>query len=279
MSLISRSALLLFTSIFSFALIGCDDSSSISQNREDKKIEIIIATSSEPAPFTTMDSNGNQTGYDIDVVKAIFKHLPQYEIKFETTEFSSVLAGLDSERYQVGANNFAMNEKRKEKYFYTDPIFSNQYVIVTPLNSEISKFEDLSGKKTEVTPGLNYATAMERYNQQNPDKKILINYTEADLLATFQRVESGLFDFQLVDKAMVLQFIRKHHLKLKITELNQDDVARIGAPYSYLLVSRGSKGEKLTQDINYGIAKIIEDGTLSQISNHYFGDDFSPKKQ
>lgn len=257
-------------------LSGCDNKQNSSEQISKKKI--VIATSGEPSPFTTVNSKGELIGYDIDVVKAIFAELPQYQISFEITEFTSVLAGLDADRYQVGANNFAMNEQRKEKYFYTDPIFLNQYVIaVKSDDNRINSFKDLHGKSTETTPGLNYSTALEQYNQQNPNNPINIDYSEADLLALLQHVESGKYDFQLVDRAMLQQFIDQHQLKLKSIELSAEDSARIGLPYSYLLVSKSGQGEQLTQDLNQGIKNIIHNGKLAEISYHYFNADYSPK--
>ncbi len=51
------------------------------------------------------------------------------KLSFKKTEFPSVLAGLDSGMYQLGANNFAANKERQEKYIYSDPIIANQFVI------------------------------------------------------------------------------------------------------------------------------------------------------
>lgn len=257
-------------------LSGCDNQTKESISAEKEKI--IIATSGSPSPFTTVNDEGQLIGYDIDVVKAIFSQLPQYQISFEITEFPSVLAGLDSQRYQVGANNYAMNEKRKEKYYYSDPIFVNQYVIaVAKNNNSINNFHDLKGKSTEVTPGLNYATALELYNQQIASDPVKIDYSEADLLPVLQHVESGQYDFQLIDRVMLSQFIQEHHLNLKSIELSKADSERIGSPYSYLLISKDAKGEQLTKDINKAIQKIINNGELSKISHHYFNADYSPK--
>ncbi len=271
---IKRFYTLLLASIL--LVTGCDKS----QPQEDNggKKHIVIATSGSPSPFVTVNKNGELSGYDIDVAKAIFAELPQYSISFEITEFPSVLAGLDSDRYQVGANNFAMNEQRKEKYFYTDPIFLNQYVIAVRADDQTIKgFQDLKGKSTETPPGLNYTTALENFNQANQDNPVKIQYSEADLLPVLQNVANGKYDFQLIDRAMLELFIKQYNLKLKVIELSKEDNVRIGSPYSYLLVSKGNQGAELTQNINQGIKKIIQNGKLAKISQQYFGADYSPK--
>jgi len=265
----------------SFAIVGCgqkSDANSSKSSTEQAKKKIIVATGGMPKPFSFVDSNNNVTGYDIDVVKAVFEKLPQYDISFEKTEFTSIFAGLDSDRYQIGANNFAMNEKRKEKYIYSDPIFQNQYVIaVADKNNDIKSFTDLLGKKTEVSTGTNYATALENYNSKHSDKPVSLSYTDADLVSILQHVESGQFDFQLIDAAMLKGYIEEHGLKIKTISLSKEDSDLIGTPYSYLLIGKGANGDALSKDVNKALTEVIKDGTIKKISEKYFKDDFSPK--
>lgn len=258
-----------------FLFTACSQKNALGSDDEKK---IVIATSGSPNPFTYVDEQNELTGFDIEVVKAIFKELPTYSISFEKTEFTSILAGLDTNRYQIGANNFAMNEERKEKYIYSDPIFKNQYAIALPKKAEnLTSFQELKGKSTEVSPGLNYATALENYNQENPEATVAINYSEADLLTVLQNVESGKYDFQLIDKAMGQKYIDEHGLNLKLIELSAEDTQRIGTPYSYLLLSKTDKGEQLSKEINQALKKIIADGTVSKISQQFLQGDYAPK--
>lgn len=289
-----KSLLLLATLTTSLvlALTGCGSSSSEAQKSTSStaassaassstaadRTKIVIATGGMPKPFTYVNDKNELEGYDIEVVKAIFGTLPQYEISFEKTEFPSIFAGLDSDRYQVGANNFAMNEKRKEKYIYTNAIFKNQYVIaVKDDRTDIKSFADLQGKTTEVTAGVNYTTALENYNKDHTDKPVKLQYTEADLLPILQNVESGKYDFQLIDAAMLKNYINEYKLKIKTVVLSEEETKLIGAPFSYLLVSKGPNGEQLSKDINGALDKLVKDGTIGKISIKYFGDDFSPK--
>lgn len=243
-----------------------------------EKIKVVIGTSGAPKPFTYVNENGQLNGYDIDVVKAIFNELPQYEISFETTEFPSVLAGLDSDRFQIGANSFAMNDKRKEKYLASNTIFKNQLVIaMAEKRTDINSFADLQGKTTEVQTGINYTTALEKYNTEHSDNPVNLKYTDSDLGKILQNVESGQSDFELIDQAMLNVFIKDFGLKLKSVKLTEDETKLIGAPYTYLLLSKGPLGEELQTNINKELKKLLENGTIGTISQKYFDDDFSPK--
>ena len=61
------------------------------------KKEIVVATNGSPKPFI-YEENGELTGYEIEVVRAIFKDSDKYDVKFEKTEWSGVFAGLDADR-------------------------------------------------------------------------------------------------------------------------------------------------------------------------------------
>ena len=148
-------------------LAACGSTDAAETGEESSKEKIVIATSGAPKPFTYVNENDELVGYDIELVEAVFEKIDKYDISFEKAERASVLSGLDTDRYQVGANNFASNDERREKYIFSDAIFKNQYVIaVAEESTEINSFTDLVGKSTEVSPGLNYATALEKYNEE-----------------------------------------------------------------------------------------------------------------
>ena len=64
-------------------------------NKGDSKVSgekqtITVATDSDTAPFT-FKKGDDFKGYDIDLVKAVFKDSDKYEVKFVTTPFDSIL--------------------------------------------------------------------------------------------------------------------------------------------------------------------------------------------
>ena len=246
-----------------------------------KKEQITIATAAMPRPFTYVDESGKLVGYDIELAEAVFSRLPQYKVKFQKTEFPSVLAGLDSGMYQLAANNFALNKERQEKYIYSDPTFENQFVIaVAEDNNEIKSFADIAGKSAESQPGVNYTTALENFNKEHADNPVKITYTEAEILPLLQNVENGKNDFNLLDAAMLKMYQDEFGLKLKTIPLTADEQKLISEnTYSYFLISKGAEGEKLAKEVNKALKEVIEDGTVSEISQKYFKGDFAPKVQ
>jgi polar amino acid transport system substrate-binding protein len=241
------------------------------------------ATGGMPRPFTYIDSSGKLVGHNIELVQAIFERLPQYKLEIEVTEFPSIFAGLDSDRYQLGVNNFALNEERKQKYLFSDPMFKNRYVAAvsssnTALGDQIKTLRDLAGRTTENEVGINVATAIENYNKANPNAEIKQTYSEANMQLILQHVEEGLFDFNLIDKPMYEVYQKEFNFKLKGIELSDEVSGNImQAPFSYLLVSKGN--DQLAADINGALTAVIKDGTSKRINEKYFGSDYSPDVQ
>ncbi|WP_019911624.1 transporter substrate-binding domain-containing protein [Paenibacillus sp. HW567] len=243
-----------------------------------EKTTINIATGGAPKPFSYVNDSNEIDGYDIQIVKKIFEGLPQYKINIEKTEFPSIFAGLDSDRYQIGANNFASNAERREKYIYSDPIFKNQFVIaVKEDRDDIKSFADLEGKTTEVSPSVNYTVALEKYNKESAKTPVVLKYSDAELATILQNVESGADDFNLIDAAMLQLYIKEYGLKLKAIPLSQEDTDRIGVPYSYLILSKGKDSGQLEKDVNQRIQALIKDGSISKISEQYLNGDFAPE--
>jgi polar amino acid transport system substrate-binding protein len=275
--------LLLILTLISVMVIatGCGSSSNKQATKDTTvKTKIIVATAALPKPFTFVNDKGDLDGYDIQVVKKIAELLPQYDIQFEKTEFASVLAGLDSGRYMAAANHFVMNEKRKEKYLFSEPIFKEQFgVAVKNGRTDIKTLSDLSGKKTITLAGSNYALALEKYNQAHPDKKILITYSEADLSKTYQDIESGAIDFVLDQGALFHQYQKTFGLNQKFIKLSDEDSNAIGIPYSYLLIQKSATGEQLKKDFDGAIKTLNDNGTLTQISKNFFDGDYAPKSK
>ncbi len=242
-------------------------------------ITIYAATSGSPKPFTYIDENGVLTGHNIALLTAIFDKLPQYDLVIETTEFASIFAGLDAGRYQIAANNLVKTAEREEKYIFSDPIFKNEYVAVVALDNDaldtVSSLGDLAGLNYIGNTAVNVTTAVESYNRENPANPIVIHYTEADIVMQLRDVESGKYDFLLMDRPMYEYYNREFGLNLSALSLSEDVSSSVmSEPYCYFVVSKGN--DQLLEDINGALAEVIAEGISTEINIQYFGKDYTP---
>ena len=259
-------------------LVAC---SSGSKDSSDKVTSVVIATDGATKPFTYSDSQGNLTGYDIEVARAVFKKLPQYKVKFQVTDFSGIAPGIDSGRYQMGANDFGWEKTRAEKYYFSSPLSkSNNAVLVK--SGTYKTLADLAGKSTIGNPASNYTKSIQDWNKANPDKEIKISYSadSTSINTRFTQVESGKIDFMLYDKISLESAVKEQGFdNLKIEDISMDTGDAEHDGYEYLLFGKDSQGKKLQKDVNGVLAKMQADGSLAKISKKYLGGDFVPKAE
>ena len=230
------------------------------------KKEIVVATNASPKPFNYED-NGELTGYEIEVVRAIFKDSDKYDVKFEKTEWSGVFAGLDADRYQMAVNNISYTKERAEKYLYAAPTAKNPNVLVVKKDdNSIKSLDDIGGKSTEVVQGTTTAKQLEDYNKQHADNPTVLNYTKADFQQIMSRLSDGQFDYKIFDKIGVETVIKNQGLdNLKVIELPSDQ-----QPYVYPLLAKGQ--DELKSFVDKRIQELYKDGTLEKLSKQFFGD-------
>lgn len=259
-------------------LVAC---SSGSKDSSDKVTSVVIATDGATKPFTYSDSQGNLTGYDIEVARAVFKKLPQYKVKFQVTDFSGISPGIDSGRYQMGANDFGWEKSRAEKYYFSSPLSkSNNAVLVK--SGTYKTLADLAGKSTIGNPASNYTKSIQDWNKANPDKEIKISYSadSTSINTRFTQVESGKINFMLYDKISLESAVKEQGFdNLKIEDISMDTGDAEHDGYEYFLFGKDSQGKKLQKDVNRVLAKMQADGSLAKISKKYLGGDFVPKAE
>lgn len=271
-------------SIIVVALVGLLIFDKVTKNTSEaksdssEKITVVAATSGSPKPFT-YEEDGELTGQNIELIKAVFEKLPHYKLKIVKVEFSSIFSGLTSGRYQIAVNNLAKNAEREKNYLFTDPIFKNSYVVIFKNGSDkaqtADEWSDLAGLSTVGSSGVNSTTAIEEYNKANPDNTIELNYSSEDLKSQLEGVESGKYDFLVMDKPMFEYYQKEYSLDLTGKTISGDlSTALMSEPYSYFVV--GKEETQLAEDINAALKEVVEDGTSKQINEKYFDEDYSP---
>ncbi|KHD45469.1 transporter substrate-binding domain-containing protein [Streptococcus hongkongensis] len=248
---------------------------SVSTVKADSKEKVIVATDSATKPFTYKDGK-KDTGYDIEVLKAVFKGSKKYQLEIQTVAFPSILTGIDAGRYQIAANDFAYSKEREAKYLFSSPISKSNFAIATRGKTKISTLKDLSGKKTQGISGANYMQVMEKWNKEHPDKKS-INLTYAGSSTPYtqrlQMLEDGQLDFLLYDAISLKTAIKDQGFDLKVTNL-KGTVGDDKDGLEYFIFSKDDKGQELQSFVNQRLKVLKKSGQLTKLSQTFFEGDF-----
>ena len=223
--------------------------------------EMVFATEGTWSPWTFHNEDGDLTGYDIEVARAIAAELG-VEASFAEGEWDGLLAGLDSGRYDTMANGVSVTPEREEKYAFTESYAYNRIVVITTGGSDIASMEDLDGRTTANTLGSSYATLAESHGATNPGVD--------DFNQTIQLLEQGRIDATLNDEVVFYDYMAQHpDADLKIAAEN-DEPTHVAFP-----LRREEATEGLLDAVNAAIETLRGDGTLAELSNEFFGIDIT----
>lgn len=259
---------LLITALITVAIVstgcGVSNSSSTQQSNSLSKIKsdgvIKIGTEGTYAPFTFHDSNGNLTGFDVDIAKEVAKRLG-VKTKFVETKWDGMFAGLDAKRFDIVVNEVGVNADRQKKYDFSNSyIVSKAVLVVNSDNNSIKSFEDLKGKKSAQSLTSNFAKIATKYGAELVQDD---GFNASIDLLTSKRVDAS------VNDSLSYLDLKKQKpnapVKIVATYTNADKSA--------ILFRKGNT--ELVAAVNKALADMKSDGTYLKISNKWFGTDVS----
>jgi cystine transport system substrate-binding protein len=227
---------------------------------QDKGV-LTIGTEGTYPPFDFhQNGNGDLTGYDVDIAKAVAAKLG-VKAQFEETQWDAMFAGLDAGRFDMIADQVSITPERQADYQFSTPYTVSPGVVVTTSDdSSISSFADLKGKTTAQSLTSNWYDMAKKAgaNVQNVE-----GWAQAVTL-----LKQGRVDATVNDKLTFLDWQKSqgdNSLKIAATST---DVA-----HNAFAFRPGS--ETLVKAVDQALAQLRQDGTLAKISQKYFGQDVS----
>lgn len=248
------------------ALTGCGNKKSTSTDllTSIKDAGVIkIGTEGTYAPYTYHDDNGDLVGYDVEIAEAVAEKLG-VKAEFVETKWDSIIAGLDAKRFDLIANQVSITEERQEKYSFSTPYtYTRGALVVAEANENITKFEDLSGKKSAQSLTSNWGALAESYG--------------AELVGTdgfnqsIELVLAGRADATINDNLTFYDYVKqKPESKVKIAALSEE------VSSNAFLIRKDN--DTFVKAINTALDELVKDGTIKEISEKYFGVDVSTQE-
>lgn len=223
---------------------------------------MIVGLEGDWAPWSYVDENDELTGYDVEVAKAIADKLG-VEIQIVPGEWDGLFAGMDAGRYDMVVNGVEVTEERADKYDFSTPYaYIRTALIVKGDNDSIKTFEDLKGKKTANSIASTYMNLAESYGATC--------YGVSTLDETLTMVLQGRVDATLNAIVSFTDYMAQHpdsNLKVVATT---EDASNVAIP-----MRKGDETASLREAVNKAIDELREDGTLSELSSRFFGEDIS----
>ena len=215
--------------------------------------KLTIVSSGGFVPFTDME-DGKMVGYDIDVGTEIAKILG-LEPQFEKADFSGMITGIQTGRYDIAINSHTITDERKEQVSFTQPYYYSGSMIFSAPGSSIKTVDDLNGATVALNRSSNYYVEAQEYTDT-------FDFYDDDLRA-LQAVAEGHGDAGITDAISGKTAIANG---LKLEAHQQFSKTEQAIPMA-------KDNEKLLKAINEAMDELKANGKLEELSIKWIGFD------
>lgn len=253
-----------------FVLAACggqtaeeEEAKGAEEQTETKREELVVAISPGYEPFM-FEKDGEMTGYDHDILMEYEKRTGT-KVVYETADFSGLLGLVESGRADVVAAQLTPTPEREENFAFTEPItYYGSTIVVHKDNDEIKSVKDLKGKTVGTGSGNEMQQKVdEMYEEGDINWEI---YTSATLENMLQDVSNKRLDAMLAQDVQAYVAINKSGADAKVLPPFETSVGTFAVK---------KDNTDLLEELNNFIKEIKEDGTLTEISNKWIGEDIS----
>ena len=239
-----------------------------------------ISTDANYKPQSFKNADGSWEGFDIDVGREIAERLG-VEPEFLDISFDVITAGSWNGRWDVNIGSMTVTPERKEVLLFTDPYYYTPAAFAVHTDNQAAAIADLQGRAV----GVGSATTYQDYLQGNltlEGEEIAQPAPEVEV-KVYQTDQLALQDLALGDGTRLDAVLSA--LPTIQDAIDSDQPFKVlGEPvyYEQLAVALDRQSpldsQSLRDEINKIVNEMHEDGTLTELSNKYYGIDLTTKR-
>lgn len=244
--------------------------SSENTDTSEKPIQVTVAGTPGYEPFTYVGEDGNETGFDIEVMRKIDELAPEIECEFTYSEWDTLLPGLDAGRFDVVCGQLNSTPERESMYKMEKiPLnIAGSSLITRAEHSDWNTFEDISPDAVvECIVGSSQAAMVEKYLEEHPDA-FTVKYTESALAQVIEDIVNGRADVTFEDGAVARRRAEINGCSDSIYIGNQ----LLSQTSIYYLMADSDKGQKIADIIDKYLPELYYDGTLDKLAEQFTED-------
>lgn len=212
-------------------------------------------------PMGFVGDDGEYTGFDLELAKEVADRLGM-EFVPQPIAWDAKDMELESGNIDCIWNGFTMTG-REDKYTWSTPYMENSQVFVVTKASGMTKLEDLAGKIVEVQADSSAEAALKENQELSATFKTL--QTTPNYNTAFMDLEMGAVDAIAIDSV-----VADYQLEQRKGDYLVLDEALASEKYA---IGFKKGNEALKQQVEEQLGAMAKDGTMTAISEKWFGKD------
>ena len=217
---------------------------------EDK---LVMATNATFPPYEYVDGDAYK-GIDVEVAQAIADKLGM-ELDIRDVEFGSIIAGVQSGKFDMGMAGMTVTEERKQSVDFSDTYAIGIQSVIVREDSEIQSVDDISSANKI---GVQQDTTGDIYSTDDYGEDSVTRFKAGT--DAVQALVSGKVDCVIIDNEPAKSYVAANSgLKILDTSYAEEEYA--------ICVKKGN--DELLGKINDALKELKEDGTIDTIVAKY----------
>ena len=218
--------------------------------------KLVIATDATYPPFEVLDAKGEFSGADIDMGRALAKHLGR-EVEFRNINFDGLIAALKSGSVDMVISSMTANEERRKSIDFSDPYVKTGIAILASVKSPVQAPDDLKvpGRRIVVRLG----TTGDSYARANLHQATIVAL-DSDTACVMEVVKGGV-DAWIYDQLSIMNYQARHPETTRaLLKPLREEVWAIG-------LRQGD--DKMKAEVNEFLKKFRADGGFQRLAEKH----------
>ena len=221
----------------------------------------VMGVDAEYPPFSYLGEDGQYTGFDVEVCKAVCDLLG-WDLQVFGVNWDQKLVQLDAKECDCVWSGMTILDSMKEAgYVISTPYYDNTQVIMVKEGSDIKSSADLAGKVVAVQLGTSGEALLADGGDLADLAATFADLTTCDsFLKCFTELGGGAVDAVIVDKPVAVSYAESNK---GFTVLDEG----LGAEQSGIAFRAGD--EELCATVEDAVAQLVANGTYAEIAAKY----------
>lgn len=219
-----------------------------------KRGKIIVGVRSDTRPFGYRNIDGKLQGFDIDLARAIAKHLfaNMNAVEFVPVTASNRISMLNSGKVDMLIATMSITDQRRLVVDFSVPYYMAGQAILVRNNTDIASIRQLSGKRVIIV----YGSTGEMSVRMNAPEAIIRGYKNYNL--AYNALKSGEADAMIADDTIL------YNLALDDPSVKILDKRFSKEPYA-VVFRKGEESAKLKESVDFTINLMQHSGKLRNL--------------